>query len=134
MNQRNFIRQLSQLLTAATLLAAASARADVKLPAIFGDHMVLQRDQKVPVWGWADEDELVIVQFRDQVVQTRAKAGKWRVDLAPMKAAKGANDFLVLGKNRVEIKDVLVGEDGGQLHVRTRRGGGEESGGCEEWR
>lgn len=110
MNQRNFIRQLSQLLTAATLLTVASARADVKLPAIFSDHMVLQRDQKVPVWGWADEGELVIVQFRDQVVQTRTKDGKWRVDLAPMKATSTGKDFLVLGKNRVELKDVLVGE------------------------
>ncbi|MFA6543908.1 MAG: sialate O-acetylesterase [Limisphaerales bacterium] len=89
---------------------AVSARADVKLPVIFGDHMVLQREQKVPVWGWADEDELVIVQFRDQVVQTRAKGGKWQVNLAPMKASQTGKDFLVLGKNRVEFKDVVVGE------------------------
>lgn len=110
MNQRTFLRQFSQLLTLTAGLAAFSARADVKLPAIFGDHMVLQRDQKVPVWGWADEDELVIVQFRDQVVQTRAKGGKWRVDLAPMKASSAGKDFLVLGKNRAELKDVVVGE------------------------
>ncbi len=110
MNQRNFIRHISQLLTLTTGLAAFSARADVKLPAIFGDHMVLQRDQKVPVWGWADEDELVIVQFRDQVVQTRAKGGKWQVNLSPMKASQTGKDFLVLGKNRVELKDVVIGE------------------------
>ncbi len=110
MNQRNFIRQLSQLLTVATALTTASTRADVKLPAIFGDHMVLQRDQKIPVWGWADEDELVIVQFHDQVVQTRAKGGKWSVNLSPMKGSSTGKDFLVLGKNRVELKDVLVGE------------------------
>ena len=111
MNQRSFLRHLAALGTfAVTALAAASARADVKLPAIFGDHMVLQRDQKVPVWGWADEDELVIVQFRDQVVQTRAKGGKWSVNLAPMKATSTGKDFLVLGKNRIEFKDVVVGE------------------------
>ena len=110
MNQRNFIRQLSVLCAATAALTAATARADVKLPAIFGNHMVLQREQKVPVWGWADEDELVIVQFHDQVVQTRAKGGKWRVDLAPMKASATGKDFLVLGKNRVELKDVVVGE------------------------
>lgn len=111
MHQRNFLRHVSQLLSLAAGLAAFSAQADVKLPAIFGDHMVLQRDQKVPVWGWADEDELVIVQFRDQVVQTRAgKGGKWSVNLAPMKASSAGKDFLVLGKNRVEFKDVVVGE------------------------
>lgn len=110
MNQRNLLRQASQLLTLTAGLAAISAQADVKLPAIFGDRMVLQRDQKVPVWGWADEDELVIVQFRDQVVQTRAKGGKWSVNLSPMKGSSAGKDFLVLGKNRVEFKDVVVGE------------------------
>ncbi|KAF0174225.1 MAG: sialate O-acetylesterase [Limisphaerales bacterium] len=110
MNQRNLLRQVSQLLTLTAGLAALSAQADVKLPAIFGDHMVLQRDQKVPVWGWADEDELIIVQFRDQVVQTRAKGGKWSVNLAPMKASSTGKDFLVLGKNRVEFKNVVVGD------------------------
>lgn len=110
MKQRNFIQRLTQLLSVSTLLTAASARADVKLPAVFGDHMVLQRDQKIPVWGWADEDELVIVQFRDQVVQTRAKGGKWTVNLSPMSATSTGKDFLVLGKNRVEFKDVVVGE------------------------
>jgi sialate O-acetylesterase len=111
MNQRNHLRYASQILSLAAGLASLSARADVKLPAIFGDHMVLQRDQKVPVWGWADEGELVVVQFRDQVVQTRAaKDGKWSVNLAPMKASSTGKDFLVLGKNRVELKNVVVGE------------------------
>jgi len=111
MNQRHFLRHVSHLLSLTAGLAAFAARADVKLPAIFGDHMVLQRDQKVPVWGWADEDELVIVQFRDQVVQARAgKDGKWSVNLAPMKASSAGKDFLVIGKNRVELKNVVVGE------------------------
>ncbi|MBI5801576.1 MAG: sialate O-acetylesterase [Verrucomicrobia bacterium] len=110
MNQRQPTCHLTQLLALLAGLAAVTAHADVRLPAIFNDHMVLQRDQKVPVWGWADEGELVIVQFRDQVVQTRAKDGKWQVHLAPLKASTRANDFLVLGRNRVEFKDVLVGE------------------------
>ena len=63
MNQRNSLRQASQLLTFTLILTAASALADVKLPVIFSDHMVLQRDQKVPVWGWADEGEKVTIEF-----------------------------------------------------------------------
>jgi len=59
----------------AALLAGfwAPARADVKLPAIFGDHMVLQRDQKDRVWGWADPGEEVTVTIKDQ--SKTAKAG-----------------------------------------------------------
>ncbi len=94
----------------ALLAAVISLHAEIKLPAVFSDHMVLQQGMSVPVWGWADEGELVVVQYRDQVVQTRAKNGKWQVKLAAMKAnAKPAN-LLVLGSNRVELKDVVVGE------------------------
>ena len=48
------------------------ARADVKLPAIFGDHMVLQRDVPLPVWGWADPDEKVTVTLDDQSKEATA--------------------------------------------------------------
>ena len=47
-------------------LVAIVARADVKLPAIFSDHMVLQRGAVAPVWGWADTGEKVTVQFAGQ--------------------------------------------------------------------
>ena len=66
------MKKLVLVLACLTLLMGRSeSEAGLQLPNIFGDHMVLQRDQKVPVWGWADEDELVIVQFRDQVVQLK---------------------------------------------------------------
>jgi sialate O-acetylesterase len=45
---------------------ASVARADVKLPAIFGDNMVLQADKKLPVWGWASPGEDVTVSLGDQ--------------------------------------------------------------------
>ena len=56
-------------LTLAAGLASCTvplALADVTLPAIFSDHMVLQRDQKVPVWGFADDGEKVTVSFAGQ--------------------------------------------------------------------
>ena len=100
------------LLASLSLLIATAARvrADVKLPVLFADHMVLQQGISVPVWGWADEGELVIVQYRDQVVQTRAKNGKWQVKLATMKASTTPATLLVLGNNRIELKNVVVGE------------------------
>ena len=94
----------------ALLAAGSSLRAEVKLPTIFSDHMVLQQGISVPVWGWADEGELVVVHYRDQVVQTRAKNGKWQVKLAAMKADGKAANLLVLGSNRIELKNVVVGE------------------------
>jgi len=98
------------LVALAVSMLAAAARADVKLPAIFGDRMVLQRDQKVPVWGWADEGEKVSVEFAGQRVEAVAKGGKWSVSLAALKASGTGAKFTVTGKNRVEFNDVLVGE------------------------
>jgi sialate O-acetylesterase len=59
-------------------LAAAAARADVKLPPILSSRMALQRDASVPIWGTAKPGEKVTVTFRDQTKQAEAdKAGKW---------------------------------------------------------
>src|ERR1041385_3244043 len=55
--------------------------ADIKLAGIFGDNMVLQQGMPLPVWGWADDGEVVTVQFRDQKISTTAKGGKWQVKL-----------------------------------------------------
>jgi len=88
---------------------AGAARADVKLPGLFSDNMVLQQGMKAPVWGWADEGEEVKVSFRGQTLSAKAKNGKWMVKLAALKA--GGPDVLVVeGKNRIELKNVLVGE------------------------
>ncbi len=93
----------------ALLLLAASVRADVRLPNLFTDNMVLQQRMKAPVWGWADEGEEVTVSFRGQKVKTVAKDGKWMVKLSAMKAG-GPDELTVTGKNSITIKNVLVGE------------------------
>ncbi len=93
----------------ALLLACATALADVRLPAVFSDHMVLQQGMAVPVWGWADEGESVKVHFRNQDVTTIARGGKWMVRLKRLKAG-GPDVMTIAGKNRIELKDVLVGE------------------------
>ena len=95
---------------AAAICSTLSARADVKIPAIFGDHMVLQREQKVPVWGTADDGEKVTVEFAGQKVEATAQGGKWSVALAPLKASSTGAKFTVTGKNKVEFDDVLVGD------------------------
>ncbi|MDQ8196428.1 sialate O-acetylesterase, partial [Coraliomargarita sp. SDUM461004] len=87
-----------------------TAHADVHLPGIFTDHMVLQREQINPVWGTADADEVVTVQIGGQSHSTVADAdGNWRVDLTPLEVG-GPYTLHVAGDNAVTFEDVLVGE------------------------
>jgi sialate O-acetylesterase len=104
-------RLLGITLTALWVLSvAAVTRAEVKLPGIFGDHAVLQRELPVPVWGWADPGEKVTVTLADQQKTATADAGgKWSLKLDPLKAG-GPYELKVQGKNRLTRSDLLVGE------------------------
>jgi sialate O-acetylesterase len=88
-----------------------AGRADVQLPAIFADHMVLQRDKKVTIWGTAEAGEGVTVSFGGEDKTAVADgAGKWQVWLDPMEASSTGKTLTVSGKNTLAINDVLVGE------------------------
>ena len=90
---------------------AASARADVKLPALFSDHMVLQADAAVPVWGWAEPGEEVTVSLATQSKTAKAGADrKWKVTLDKLKAGDQPLTLTVKGMNTLTVTDVLVGE------------------------
>jgi sialate O-acetylesterase len=99
-------------LTAALLLALAPlARADVKLPTIFGSHMVLQRDKPINVWGWAEKGEKVTVTLGSEKAEATADDdGNWKVSLKAQKANKTGQSLTVEGKNKVTLDDVLIGE------------------------
>ncbi|MDX1983241.1 MAG: sialate O-acetylesterase [Bryobacteraceae bacterium] len=91
------------------LLAAASvpAMAEVKLPALISDNMVLQQGMPVRIWGTAAAGEAVTVTFLGQSVGTKAdRGGKWQAFLAPM-AAGGPYEMTI---NGAAVKNVLVGE------------------------
>ncbi|HEX9827258.1 MAG TPA: sialate O-acetylesterase, partial [Flavobacteriaceae bacterium] len=86
------------------------ANANVKLPLLFNDGMVLQRNKSIPVWGWANANEKIEIHFKEQIVKTKAdKNGKWMVHLKP-EIAGGPYEMTIMGKNTITIKDVLVGE------------------------
>ncbi|MDX1963657.1 MAG: chitobiase/beta-hexosaminidase C-terminal domain-containing protein [Pirellulales bacterium] len=86
------------------------AQADVRLPRIFSDRMVLQREQPIPVWGWAAPGEQVQVTLGEATATATAAAdGGFRVDL-PAQQAGGPHELIVQGKNTIKIPDVLVGE------------------------
>ena len=94
----------------ASAISASSLRADVRLPKVFGDHMVLQQKSQVAVWGWADAGEDVSVTLGGATATAKAGAdGKWRVQLATPEAG-GPHELAVNGKNEVKLTDVLIGE------------------------
>ncbi len=76
---------------------------------LFSDNMVLQQGMKVPVWGTADDGEKVTVRFQAQEVSATAKDGKWMVKLDTLKSGS-PGEMTIEGKNKVTIKNVLVGE------------------------
>ncbi|WP_010586254.1 sialate O-acetylesterase [Schlesneria paludicola] len=93
-----------------TLFASQSVYANVKLPNVFGDHMVLQQGQKNKVWGTADAGEAVTVSVDKQTHSATAAAdGTWNVMLEPL-AVGGPYELTVKGKNEVKFTDILVGE------------------------
>lgn len=91
--------------------AATLAQADVKLPAIFSDHMVLQQKQTNRVWGWDAPGTVVKVEFGGQTVSGTADGeGKWGVKLDPVPANAKPQQLSVAGSSVRVIQDVLVGE------------------------
>ncbi len=89
---------------------AFNAGAQLKLPALFSDDMVLQQGVPVTIWGWAEDGDKVTVKFRGQTVSATAHNLKWTMKLRPLKP--GGPDTLTIAtkKQRLQINNVLVGE------------------------
>lgn len=117
----NTLQSCRALLTGALLMVFFTGKADVKLPEIFQDHMVLQRDLPLRVWGWASPNEEVTVRLNGQSASVKAdQQGKWLVRL-PAFAAGGPFEVIVRGKNTITLSDVLVGDVwicGGQSNMQ----------------
>ncbi|MBZ5586462.1 MAG: sialate O-acetylesterase [Acidobacteriia bacterium] len=100
--------------------AAMAGRAEVTLPAVLGDHMVMQRRQPIHVWGRAGIREAVAVSFRGETRATAADGlGFWSVYL-PASEAGGPFELSVKGNNAITLRDVMVGEvwvDSGQSNM-----------------
>ncbi|HOJ34826.1 MAG TPA: sialate O-acetylesterase [Candidatus Hydrogenedentes bacterium] len=91
-------------------MSKAPAATNVRLPALFTDNMVLQRDMKVPVWGWADPSGKVTVELgKQRVACLVGEDGKWVVHLRPMPAG-GPYELKVIGAETITLKDVLIGD------------------------
>jgi sialate O-acetylesterase len=96
---------------AASFINTCVVRGDVKLPAVLDSHMVIQRDQPVRIWGWAEAGEEVTVTLAEETQKTVADgAGQWLVELDSQEADGKPRQIKVVGKNTIDLEDVLVGE------------------------
>lgn len=104
------LRFLSALLLAWALASCAHAD-ELSLPAIFSDHMVLQRAQPVRIWGTAPREQKVELHFGEARFETRADAeGKWRITLPVMNAGGPFELTVRSGQHAKRFSDVFVGE------------------------
>ena len=105
------IRSSSSVLLLILSLPFTQLGAAIRLPDVFTDHMVLQREQPVPVWGWAESGSMIHVAFAGQDLRSEAgEDGYWKVILAPMKASSEPANLSVTGDGSISLQDVLIGE------------------------
>ena len=102
--------KFAMFLATVGVLGADTALADVRLPRLVGDNMVLQRDSKLQLWGWADRGEKITIEFHGQRVTTKPNAhGQWSASMGPF-GAGGPYEMLVKGKNSIRLKNLLLGD------------------------
>lgn len=95
----------------ALLLLANPCKSDVTLPSIFTSNMVLQRDMPLTIWGWADKNEKITIQFNEQIQSTRAgKDGTWSIQFNPISAVSQPISMEIKGKNKIILDNLLVGD------------------------
>jgi sialate O-acetylesterase len=110
--------------------------AAVKLPEIISDSMVLQRDKPVRLWGQANPGERIKVEFAGQTKKTISdESGSWLIKLSPLAASTIPRIMTVSGENKIEVKNILVGDvwlasgQSNMAYTMSGLGGGPPSGG-----
>ena len=105
---KNFI--MKKVVVVVFLFLIQTVVAQISLPYIFSDNMVLQRGQKMPIWGFSSPNETIKVAFKKQLKETKAnEKGEWMVYLDQEKAG-GPYELTVSGQNKITFKNVLVGD------------------------
>ncbi len=92
------------------MFSAAAVFAEVKLPGVLGNYMVLQRDMPIKIWGWAYPGEKVTVTFGEQKIKKKANAkGEWLVKLPAMHSGNDLT-MTIQGKNSIQLHHIAIGE------------------------
>jgi sialate O-acetylesterase len=108
--QSSWSKTLPPLVFCGFLLFISTVWAEVSMPGVLSDHMVLQRDEPAPVWGKAQPGETVTVSIGEQSAAGIADdTGRWRVYLSPMPAG-GPFTMTVAGSNTLTLEDIYIGE------------------------
>lgn len=93
------------------VMSWSPAHADVQMPAVFGSHMVLQRDKPIKVWGKAAPAENITVNFANQNTKAIAdKDGNWSVTLPPQSVSAVQQNMTITGNNTIVLEDILIGD------------------------
>ncbi len=92
------------------LLNLGSIHAQVRIPRLVRDSMILQRDTKINIWGWAAKNEKINIKFNNKSYKTTTgNDGKWLIQLPPMKAG-GPYTMDIAGSNKIGLKEILIGD------------------------
>lgn len=106
----NYHKKFRLLICMTLLFAVHDTSAQVRLPQIIRDSMILQRDAPARIWGWASAGETIRLSFRGKTLRTTAsKSGEWEIFLPPTPAG-GPYNILIRGKNSHTLSDVLFGD------------------------
>lgn len=98
------------IISVCLFFSSVAVKAEIKLPQLISDGLVMQRNAEITIWGWADANEKVTVSFNGKVYKAiTSSSGKWRITLPKMKAG-GPFTMKVSGKNTVTVNDILIGD------------------------
>lgn len=101
---------MKRIFVASLLLFVLQTSAQVRLPNLVRDSMVLQRDARINIWGWASPGEKLTIRFNNRTYRaTTGTDGKWQVQLHPVKAG-GPHTMQITGSNAITLKEILVGD------------------------
>lgn len=105
------MNKLTATVTTLCLFCFYSAvTAQIRLPALVRDSMVLQRDAATKIWGWASPHEKISLKFRNRSYKTKADgSGQWSLKMEPMSAG-GPFNMEITGKNKILLKEILMGD------------------------
>ena len=106
------LSRLPAIVAASLLLLPGILSAEIRLPSIVGDNMVLQRNLALPIWGWSKPGETVVVEIAGQRVGGKAdKDGRWEVELGPLETSSHPLRMTITsGGDKRVLTNILVGE------------------------
>ena len=90
-----------------------SANAQIKLPSLVGDNMVLQQNSDVNLWGWSAPNEKISIQlgWQDKAIETIADGeGNWKVSAKTPTGSTKSYSLILEGKNKIILHNILIGE------------------------